>query len=160
MAIYYIDTSSLKWRYISGRPTSVVDQLLESATDHVITSELTILEWSSALASVYRNHIIDRRAFKRNEIALMTDIYQEKLEIYPLAPRTIEKARYLIEYIGVEQGLSLRTGDSIQLISAFNFASYMTSKVFFITSDRKLSNIVDKVDVVSQQLTANFLNPI
>jgi NAD-dependent SIR2 family protein deacetylase len=35
----------------------------------------------------------------------MTDISTSRLEILPPMPRAVEKARYLIEYVGVENSL-------------------------------------------------------
>ncbi len=59
MSAYYIDTCALKWRYLSGDHTPTVNQLMDDADTTVLTSELTLLEWSSALGCVYRENQID-----------------------------------------------------------------------------------------------------
>ncbi len=52
MSDYYIDTCALKWRYLNGSPTPTVNRLMEQVGTRVLTSELTILEWSSALGEL------------------------------------------------------------------------------------------------------------
>ena len=158
MAQYYIDTCSLKWRYLSGTPTNFVNQIMEDSTNRIFTSELTILEWSSALASVCREDIIDYTTFKQNELALMTDIVVDRLLIRPLT-RSIERARYLIEYVGVNKKLALRTGDSIHVVTALDVAAAIKEEVNFVTSDRKLARIINEVESFPPLLTATFLEP-
>jgi hypothetical protein len=158
-AYYYIDTCSLQWRYLSGNPSAQIDNLLDNEDNTVVTAELTILEWSSALARAYRRGSIDRDTFKRNEVALMTDIFIGKLEVLPPVPRTIERARYLIEYVGVENRLNLSSGDSIQLIYALDVASRTADKLTFITSNHPLSNIVESISDIRQQLDLLYLDP-
>lgn len=158
-AHYYIDTCSLQWRYLSGKPTADVDRLMDDKGNTVLTAELTILEWSSALARAYRRGSIDRNTFKRNEIALMTDIFAGRLEILPPVPRAIEKARYLIEYVGVDNGLNLGSGDSIQLISALDAAACLAGRLTFVTSNHRLANIVENVDFIHQCLDLMYLDP-
>ena len=48
----------------------------------VFTAELTLLEWSSTLARAFRRKTITRDDFKRNEVALMSDLVAEKLQVY------------------------------------------------------------------------------
>jgi predicted nucleic acid-binding protein len=158
-AHYYIDTCSLKWRYLRGKPTADVDRLMNDTNNTVLTAELTILEWSSALARVYRRGSIDRDTFKRNEIAFMTDIFIGRLEILPPLPRAIERARYLIEYVGVDNRLNLGSGDSIQLISALDAATRLVGRLTFVTSNHRLANIVESIDITQQYLDLMYLDP-
>jgi hypothetical protein len=145
---YYIDTSSLKWRYMTGKPTAEVDRIMNDATNVVLTAELTLLEWSSALAAAYRDGAVDNPdTFKRNEVALMNDILAERIKVLPPIVRAVEKARYLIEYIGVEKKLSLKTGDALHLIYAIEAASHFAESVTVITSDSKLANILQSVNL-------------
>ena len=158
-AHYYIDTCSLKWRYLSGKPTANVDRLMDDEDNTVLTAELTILEWSSALARAYRRGSIDRDTFKHNEIALMTDIFTGRLEILPPVPRAIERARYLIEYVGVENRLNLGSGDSIHLITALDAATRLADRLTFVTSNHPLANIVENIDIIQQSLDPMYLDP-
>jgi len=156
VSAYYIDTCALKWRYLSGGPTPTVNQLMDDADTTVLTSELTLLEWSSALGCVYRENQIDYQTFKSNELALMIDIANDKLMIFPMT-RSIERARYLIEYVGIINRRALRTGDSIQLVTAIEAASAARETVTFVTCDRRLASIIQDLDTFQPFLTALFL---
>ncbi len=81
---YYIDTCSLKWRYLSGAPTSDVNTIIDSNTNSAFITELTLLEWSSAFAVAVRTADIDYKIFKENEFALFNDIAEERLKIFQL----------------------------------------------------------------------------
>ncbi len=156
---YYIDTCSLKWRYLLGTPTSHVDSLLSDSENIILTAEFTILEWSSALGVAVRDHVIDEEAFRRNEIALMADIASERLKIIPWVNRTIEKARYLIQYLGIELRRNLRTGDAIHLVHALESSRQISDKLLFVTSDRSLANMVSSTDILRENLNSLYLDP-
>lgn len=158
MSSYYIDTCALKWRYLNGAATNEVNGIIDSPQNQVFTSELTMLEWTSALACCVRENQIDLETFKLNEIALMTDIAFDRLRLTPLY-RTIERARYLIEYVGAVKKLGLRTGDSIQLVTAIELISARREAFTFVTSDKQLANIVRNTDVFRPNLTAYYLAP-
>lgn len=158
MPIYYIDTCSLKWRYLNGSPTTDVNTIMDDLSNKVFTSELTILEWSNAVASVCRQGIIDYATFKNNELALMTDIVNDRLLITPMT-RSIERARYLIEYVGVKKKLALRTGDSLHIVTALDVATTVHETVTFLTSDKTLAKIIQDVDTFTPLLTSIYLAP-
>jgi len=155
---YYIDTCSLKWRYLSGAPTSDVNTIVDSTANNIFITELTILEWSSAFAVAVRTAKIDYKIFKENELALFTDIAQERLKIFQLK-RVISRARDWIEYIGAVKKLALRTNDAIHLVTAIELSSQLGEKIEFITSDTKLFNIVDSIPEFKPHLNARFFAP-
>ena len=154
----YIDTCALKWRYLNGSPTSAVNQLMDDPHVTVATSELTILEWSSALGKTYRSREIDYDSFKRNELALMGDIAAGALVIFPIT-RTIERARYLIEYVGVHHSRHLTTGDSIQLRTALDVSASARQLTTFVTCDKKLSKTIQHIDDFKPHLESVYLSP-
>lgn len=158
MSSYYIDTCALKWRYLNGAATATVNQIIDGPNNEVFTSELTMLEWTSALAWCVRENQIDFETFKTNEVALMTDIASDRVRLSPLY-RSIERARYLIEYVGAVKKRGLRTGDSIQLITAIELISARREAFTFVTSDKRLANIVADVDVFRPNLTAYYVAP-
>lgn len=158
MSSYYIDTCALKWRYLIGGPTPTVNQFMDDPGTTVLTSELALLEWSSALGCVYRENQIDYQTFKSNELALMSDIANDNLIVSPMT-RSIERARYLIEYVGIINRRALRTGDSIQLVTALEVASAAREVITFVTCDRRLASIVQDLDIFQPFLTALFLPP-
>ena len=148
----YIDTCSLQWRYLSGAPTAAVDGLLDDPDIVVFTAELTLLEWSSTLARAFRRKTITRVDFKRNEQALMSDVVADKLQVLPPLMRAAEKARYLIEYVGMDRGLSLGSGDALHLVYAMEAASRVAEPVTMVTSNKAVANIVRTVHLDLQLL--------
>jgi hypothetical protein len=145
MDYYYIDTCSLQWRYLNGAPTADVDQLLDDPNKVVFTAELTLLEWSSTLARAFRRKTITRDDFKRNELALMSDVLADKLQVLPPLARAAEKARYLIEYVGVDRSLNLGSGDALHLVYAIEAASHISEPMTVVTSNKAVANIVNTV---------------
>ena len=81
------------------------------------------------------------------ELGLMADISAGKLQILPPLPRAVEKARYLIEYVGVEKKLGLGSGDALHLIYAIDTVARLAERLTFITSNSPLANIVQSVDL-------------
>lgn len=158
MSYYYVDTCALKWRYLSGGPTSTINQLMDDPDTTLLTSELTLLEWSSALGCVYRENQIDYQTFKSYELALMSDMANDNLIVYPMT-RSIERARYLIEYVGIINRRALRTGDSIQLVTALEVASAAREVITFVTCDRKLASVIRDLDTFQPFLTDLLLIP-
>jgi hypothetical protein len=149
---YYIDTCSLQWRYLNGAPTATVDALLDDPDKAVFTGELTLLEWSSTLARTFRRKKITKEDYKRNELALMSDVVAEKLQVLPPLTRAVEKARYLIEYVGVDRSLNLGSGDALHLVYAIEAASHIAGPVTVVTSNKAVSNIVKTVHLNLQLL--------
>jgi len=159
MTSFYIDTCSLKWRYLNGNCTAVINGILDAPGNTVFTSELTILEWSSALAWAVREHHIDKGLFKSNEMALFTDIAQQSIRVFKIT-RFIERARFWIEFVGVVHKRGLRSYDAIHLTAALELASRLKQQVEFVTSDRKLASIVADFPAFSTHLTSRFVNPV
>lgn len=158
MPSYYIDTCALKFRYLSGGPTPVVNQIMDNPDTPVLTSELTILEWSSALGCLCRGNQMDYQTFKINEQALMADIANDNLIVVPMT-RSIERARYLIEYVGIINRRALHTGDSIQLVTAREAAYAARETITFVTCDRTLASIIQDLDTLQPYLTTLLLAP-
>jgi len=96
--------------------------------------------------------------FKSNELALMTDIAAGHLIVVPMR-RSIERARYLIEYVGIIRGQVLHTGDSIQLITALDVSAAMRQATTFVTCDRPLSKTIRHVGDFRPHLDSLYLAP-
>lgn len=158
MSSYFLDTCSLKWRYLTGNPTADVIAIVESPGNSVYIGELTILEWSSALAVAVRDQAITRDVFKTNELALFSDIAQRRLRVFQTR-RVLERARSWIEYIGVVNLRHLRTNDAIHLSTALELSSQLKEEVTFITSDVKLHNTIGAFDVLKPNIVSHYLQP-
>jgi hypothetical protein len=149
---YYIDTCSLQFRYLSGDPTATVDALLDDPDKIIFTAELTLLEWSSTLARTFRRKKITYEDFKRNELALMSDVVADKLRVLPPLTRAAEKARYLMEFVGVQHNLNLGSGDALHLVYAMHEASHLPGPVTMVTSNKAVANIVKTLGLELQLL--------
>jgi predicted nucleic acid-binding protein len=155
---FFLDTCSLKWRYLAGNPTRHVISIVESAGNSAYIGELTILEWSSALAVAVMEGAISREVFKSNELALFSDIAERRLRVFRTR-RVLERARSWIEYIGVVNRRHLRTNDAIHLSTAIELSSQLREEVTFITSDMKLHKTIESFDVLKPNLTSHYLAP-
>lgn len=155
---YYLDTCSLKWRYLSGGPTADVNSILDSPDNSVYIGELTILEWSSALACAVKEGVISESIFKSNELALFRDVADQKLIVFQ-GKRLFERARSWIEFIGVVHRRALKTNDAIHVSAALELSARLEETVNFVTSDERLYKIVDSFDVFKPHLKAFYLKP-
>ena len=158
MSSYYVDTCSLKWRYLTGNPTGDVNSIVESDSEDVYIGELTILEWSSALADAVRTNAISKEVFKTNELALFSDIAQKRLKVFQAA-RVLERARSWIEYIGVIGRRHLKTNDAIHLSTALELSSQLKTQITFLTSDSKFYGTLRSFDILKPNLTPKYLQP-
>jgi hypothetical protein len=75
----------------------------------------------------------------------MSDLVDEKLQVLPPLTRAAEKARYLMEYVGVDRGLNLGSGDALHLVYAIEAASHVPAPVTVVTSNKAVANIVKTV---------------
>jgi predicted nucleic acid-binding protein len=155
---FYLDTCSLKWRYLAGNPTGDVNSILESTGNNVYTGELTILEWSSALADAVKERAISKALFKTNELALFSDIAERRLRVFQTR-RVLERARSWIEYVGVVNRRHLRTNDAIHLSTALELSSQLRESVTFVTSDFRLHKTIDWCTVLRPNLISRYLQP-
>lgn len=157
MSNHYIDTCSLKWRYLAGTPTGDVNLIVDSP-DGAYIGELTLLEWSSALADAVKTQSITREVFKTNELALFSDIAAKRLRVFQ-ARRVLERARSWIEYIGVNGLRHLKTNDAIHLSTALELSSQLKEQITFVTSDKRLHSTIGAFDVLKPNLLARYLEP-
>jgi hypothetical protein len=158
MSSFYFDTCSLKWRYLAGNPTGDVNSIVESTGNSVYTGELTILEWSSALADAVKERAISKAVFKTNELALFSDIAERRLRVFQMR-RVLERARSWIEYIGVVNLRHLKTNDAIHLSTALELSSQLKEPVTFVTSDLNFHKTIDWCAVLRPHLISRYLQP-
>jgi hypothetical protein len=75
----------------------------------------------------------------------MSDVLADKLQVLPPLTRAAEKARYLIEYVGVDRSLNLGSGDALHLVYAIEAASHISEPMTVVTSNKAVANIVNTV---------------
>ncbi len=146
MSVVFIDTSALKWKYISGPETAGIDRIFSDASVEVFISELTILEWSRALATATREKKLTYEDYKKNELAFMTDIHARRPLVLSIPTRGIERARHIIDYVGVHLGKRIDTQDALHIVVAQELASSKQTSVRFVSCDQKLLRLLGQVD--------------
>jgi len=89
----------------------------------------------------------------------MTDIALNKLTVLPPDRRAVEKARYLVELVGVDFRLALLSGDAIQLVYALGAAKTHAAPLPFITSDHRFANAMRAVAFLKTYVSPFYLSP-
>ena len=151
MDLYYFDTDALSWRYVDSRDTKLkapdlcvsekVNALLEDDKNDCYISEFILLEWTSVLGKRVRSQEEGFRNFdydwsRKNEQALMQDIIDKRLRIVlPSLPRIVERARVLVDHIGVFSKRALIGIDAVHLIYAMELAQRENCEVRFVSCD-------------------------
>lgn len=130
----FFDTSAIVKAFHKEIGTENVLRLLKEENAKIFLSELTIIEYKSALYRRYNNKQITeenlRNAFKA------FDEFLKFVNMLPLNSFTIKEAEVLFSKY-YQHGL--RTLDALQLAA---FTSMYDYKLFFVTADTKLYQIV------------------
>ena len=157
MKTYYFDTDALSWRYVDtidyrlGAPhttvTERVNAIVQEVENDCYISEFTLLEWTSVLGKRVRSQQEGFAGFDyewsvKIEQAIMQDIVAHRLNVYPSIPRVVERARLLVNLIGVGSKRALKTIDAVHLIYAIELAQAKECKVHFVSCDRQLLGVV------------------
>ena len=113
MKTYFLDISALVKRYHQEVGTDVVDKIFEEVAKDLFISDLSIVEFYSAIALKVRLGEISRDAFLH-----LTELFSQELAIELYRIQRIEKkekleAIKLLNKYGLDH--SLRTLDSLQL---------------------------------------------
>lgn len=133
MSVLYADTSAVVGAYLTDEPGhSELRQLLIDSDHRVVTSELTRLEFASAVTAAKRSgRIPDAREF----LAQFDRDSQTVLGVIPLAPpRILAAARRL-----VMDNYPVRTLDAIHIAVAMHDTAELTggAPVTFVTRDQR-----------------------
>jgi len=113
MGAYFLDTSSLVKRYHQESGTEIVDQLFEESEHRLIISDISIIEFYSAIGLKVRTGEVKSTAFSTLRKLFSNDVAQGVYQIVRFGEKEKEEAvRLLIRYA---PRYSLRTLDAIQL---------------------------------------------
>jgi predicted nucleic acid-binding protein len=132
MARLFFDTSALVKRYYEEEGSEVVDGLVESGDEVVITS-LSVVETASAL----------RRKQNRGELTadevdrLLSAFFDEALDEFVILPMDESLSGTALDLVLKDD---LRTLDSLQLAAALSLATG-TEDPTFVCADRDLVNV-------------------
>lgn len=113
MSTYFFDTSSLVKRYHQEAGTETVDRLFEEPDRKLIISDISIIEFYSAIGSKVRTGEIKAKAFSNLRKLFSNDIAQGVYQIAQFGEGEKEEAaKLLIQYAPRH---SIKTLDAIQL---------------------------------------------
>ncbi len=133
--IYFCDTSAVIKLYHEEIGTSFMESIFNDIQSAIIISELTTVEFYSALSKKFRTGDISERA-KEQAISNFQKDCKNKFIVTPLNRKIVREAITIINKYGNEA--SIRTLDAIQLA-----ASLMENMddLIFVCSDIKLIKI-------------------
>ncbi len=136
----FIDTSALVKLFHEEDGTDSITRLIESNKGDLFISELTILEFTSALQRLLRAGFINK-----DNLQIVMDAFKEELlrfNIGPVNKTVIKEAEKMLIKHGYAVGL--RTLDSIQLSS---FSLLNLDEGLFVASDLNLLNAANAVGI-------------
>jgi predicted nucleic acid-binding protein len=113
MTVYFLDTSALVKRYHRERGSEVIDALFTEQDRRIIISDLSIIEFGSALSKKVREGEISPEKYQRALGLFCQDIVTEIIQVEILGDEDKALAATLIEKYGFRA--NLRTLDSLQL---------------------------------------------
>lgn len=113
MTVYFLDTSALVKRYHRERGSEVIDALFAEEGRRIIISDLSIIEFGSALSKKVREGEITPGKYQRALGLFCQDIVTETIHVEILGDADKALAATLIEKHGFRT--NLRTLDSLQL---------------------------------------------
>lgn len=158
----YLDTCALaRWaegdvstpteRARDGR--SAVEHLLSEGETRLALSEVTVLEYSSVLAQLWRQSeypIHDQPWAERSLDALMEQIATGRIEVVPVPPNAAEHVMYLMKIAVRDRRIALRPWDALHLVSATAWADQLDQHVELATCDTDFRRFVDAFPYFSE----------
>ena len=144
MSIYYVDTSALVKKYRTERGTDVVAELFGDrvGTDVLLTSYLTVLEFTSVATRVLRGRGITRRAYQ----VMMGSLSKDLVDVIQLQSVT---DNVVSDAIKLSLDHALRAADAVHLATALGIRNVFPGEpCYFVASDAKLNAVSDEIGLV------------
>lgn len=139
MSTYFLDTSSLVKRYHQEVGTEKVDQLFEEPERKLIISDISIIEFYSAIGSKARTGEIKSKAFSNLRKLFSNDIARGVYQIVRFGEGEKEEAaKLLIQYAPRH---SIKTLDAMQLAVMKSEGKEHISAV--ICADERFGQIIE-----------------
>ena len=133
--ILFVDTSALLKAFQKESGTETVIELLKNEENEIVVSELTEIEFKSALFRRLRNGEITENDL--NELVVLFEDYIQSIDIEEINSLTIRTADELLTKHGK---IGLRTLDAIQFAG---FHLIETDLKTFISADLRLCSIIE-----------------
>ncbi len=132
MTAYFVDTSALAKRYLNETGSNWVRRLMHPSSGHThVVSELLRVEMASLFSYHQRQSLLLPRYINRLESAFLRHYLSE----YMVIPVTTS---VLISASNITKRHPLRSLDAIQLASAVQATSLVSSPITFISADNRL----------------------
>jgi len=142
----FVDTSALVKYFHEEKGTAAVTELIDNPENNIFVSDLSRLEFISALHRRYRRKEIGKKSL--HEAIEAFDLEYSYFHSEPVSQIVMKEAEELLLKYGKEYGL--RTLDSIQLAT---FLLFMNKNWLFVACDNNLIK-------VATALGANTFNPL
>ena len=140
MSVYFFDTSALLKRYHSEVGTAIVDAAFEEKEARRVISDLSVIEFYSALIKKVRTREIPEMSF-RDAVKLLAQDFQNKIiEITSINDDDKRSALLLLEKYGISQ--NLRTLDSLQLAVMSRLGRQVITRI--LCADRAFVSIIEQ----------------
>lgn len=130
----FLDTSALIKAFHKEKGSDTIIKLLTNDDVKIWISELTKIEYKSAIYRVFNNKQISKQDLKTTLQSF--DNYLKFININPLSSLTVSEANSLFDKY---YSFGLRSLDALQFAS---FTLLLDTEIFFVTSDKKLESIV------------------
>lgn len=139
---YFYDTSALVKLYHQEAGTEWVEKIFSDKNNTIIISELSTVEFYSALAKKVRMQEIIKQA-KEEALKNFHKDCRERFIISPLNVATIKKAKEIIEKYGEIK--SIKTLDALQLAACI----IENEEIGFVCADSKLVEVAELEEIES-----------
>lgn len=139
MKRYFLDTSALVKHYHQEGGTEVVDQIFNSTEKILLISDISIIEFHSALGLKVRTGEITKDVFKHTIGLFAQDIADTKYQIETFRDKQKKEAADLLIKYAFEH--HIRTLDSIQL-SVIKSAAVADQIEVVLCADKRFCEII------------------
>ena len=136
---YFIDTSTLVKYFHEESGSDKVRKIIEDSGNEIWVSEISKIEFLSALFRKFRNGEINEEELKQAEEGFEEEL--SNFKVIPFGSILIEDAKKLLSLYGKQKGL--RTLDALQLAA---FSAVADADWTLVVSDENLSEVAKACD--------------
>lgn len=140
--IHFLDTSALKWAYISGKHHYRCRQIIGKLKGEVFIAEISILELVSALGSCVRDGRITVPQYEHADSRFFEDLAEDKLLVRAFPARNYIHCRQLLTLVGIHERRALKTQDSMIAYTARELGIERKRPVKLLTSDKRMASAI------------------
>ncbi len=159
MALAFLDTSFYILRFLKTSASAAVSNVVEDPASTNYITELTIVEWMSALARRYKSRDLDMSGVTNNMSRLMHDIVAGRVSVFNIGNEVYDRAVHLLKYAAIEERRALDTQDALLLCTAIELASVAKSPLTLYTADRRFARIILDLRIARPYVTPQFVDP-